>query len=302
MKKAWTVLAVGVALGMLVLAGCSKDESNPASSNDTDQSALSALMTDDSDLEAVNSWAGDDGDGGPSPLDSAVTPINWFRTGRRSRANVTVDIQGDTLATITRTATYNGTIRVVIDTAGGVRTVISKPMANTLTRKAHARRVGHGNRPRENWRIYEVTPEVLLSSAPNSNTVRPVHVQFYSAGEFVPTLIADITDPLNTWFRRDSLPEIRQGGVLEVSVTPNVTDTVAAFLHPHVWREARMHRQPMGRATDSSNTYWATFDVGQRLGVHMTAPDLLSRATLYTSDGAYDAGSWAIPYRVVAAQ
>jgi hypothetical protein len=296
----WSILVAGVAVGLLVLAmGCSKDNnSNPASSSETDQTALQALMTGDSDLDAVNAWAGDDADGGGgSPLDSAVTTLRWFRHGTFQRTGVTVTIDGDTLATITRTATFNGVFHMLVDTAGGVRTFIDKPMSNMLTRKAHARRVARTRFPRENWRIYEVTPEVLAS---DPNTIHPAHVQFYSVVELVPTLIADITDPLNTWFKRDSLPEIRQGGELEVHVIPNVADTVAAYLHPHAWREGRLARQQMLLGPD--NTYVTSFYVGQGLGIRETAPDNISRATLNTSDGAYDAGSWAIPYRVVSVQ
>jgi len=168
-------------------------------------------------------------------------------------------------------------------------------MHNSLVRKAHARRIAHGRLPRDNWRIYEVTPEVMLSS--DTNTVQPARVQFiYTAGG-APVQALNITDPLNTYFSRDSLPAIPVGAQLTVVVTPTETDTVAAFLHPHAWREGRLHRVAM--TPGAENTYSATFTVGPRIGVHVTAPDLISSATLYTSDGVYDAGSWAIPYRTV---
>lgn len=298
MNRFWTILIAAMAVGILVLvAGCSKDDnSNPSSANETDQSALLTMMTEDSDLEAVNSWAGDGDDGGGSPLDSAVSPIGWERVGHWARSSVNIEFQGDTLATITRTATFNGTFHMVIDTTGGVRTTIDKTMHNTLVRKAHARRVARTHHPRENWRIYEVTPEVMLSA--DSNTVHPARVQFFVNGNQTPIL--DLSDPLNTYYNRDSLPAIARGAQLIVVVTPNVTDTVAAYLHPHVWREGRFHRVAMPPA--GNNTYSATFTVGDRLGVYLTAPDVLNHATLYTSDAVYDAGSWAIPYRVVAVQ
>jgi hypothetical protein len=297
MKKVWGILAAASALAVLFLiAGCSKDNnSSPTSSNETDQSALTTIMSDDSDLEAVNPWDGDEDIGG-SPLDSSVTPIHWQRRGVWHRTSINVDIQGDTLATITRTATFNGVLHMLVDTAGANRVYIDKPMHNIVTRKAHARRVGHTRFPRDNWRVYEVTPEVLVSS--DSNTVHPARVQFFTGDNGNLIQILDVTDPLNTYFSRDSLPLVPSGSQLTVVVTPSVTDIVAAYLHPHVWREGRFPRRPMDPSGD--NTYSASFAVGAQLGIRMTAPDLLSHATLYTSDAPYDAGSWAIPYRVVA--
>jgi hypothetical protein len=291
------VILAGATAILLFAAGCSNDkDSNPAASNETDQTALQALMTEDSDLEGVNAWDGDSTDGGGS-LDSAVTPIRWFRRGAIHRSAVNVEIDGDSIATITRTAAYNGVIRVLVDTAGGTRVWINKDMHNVVTRKAHARRIGHNPRPRENWRIYEVTPEVMLSAAPDSNTVRPVRVKYYVADDSLLTQIRDITDPLNTYFRRDSLPEIPRGATLVVQVTPSITDTVAAFLHQHI--AGHLPRLPM--APSDNNTYTVAFSVGLRPGIHFAAPDLISRATLHTSEGGYDAGSWAIPYRVTPA-
>ena len=297
MKTVWGILIGAGMLALLVLiAGCSKDNSsNPASSGDTDQSALTGIMSDDSDLEAVNAWDGDEDIGG-SPLDSAVTPIRWQRRGVWHRTNIDVQIQGDTLATITRTATFDGTLRVLIDTTGGTAVFVNKAMHNTLTRKAHARRVGRTRLPRDNWRIYEVTPEVLVST--DSNTVHAARVQFFLGDTTNLTPLLDVSDPLNTYFSRDSLPLVPVGSQLTVVVTPSVTDPVSAYLHPHVWREGRFPRRPMEPLGD--NTYRASFAVGEHLGVHETAPDLISHATLFTSDAPYDAGSWAIPYRVAA--
>ena len=130
------------------------------------------------------------------------------------------------------------------------RIVYNKPMFNTVVRKAHAIRIGHDPNPRLNWRITEITPEVLSSVAPNPHTVWPVRVEIYAQTPERPVLIADITDPLNTWFRRDNLPAIRPETALVFNLTSNVADSVVGVLHPRAFRNGP---HPRFRLHDDGN-------------------------------------------------
>jgi hypothetical protein len=304
-------IAFAVALGLAViwiLAGCSEDKESSivASQSGTDEEALAQMMTGDEEIESLDAWAGEDDaalENGGS-LDETVDPIHWGRIGHRLRERVTVEIQGDTLATITRTCAFNGVFRLVTDTTGGTRTVVDKRMFNVIVRKAHAVRVGHAPRPRLNWRITEITPDVLTSAAPNPNTVWPVNTRFYRMVSGTPELIAEVSDPLNTYFSRENLPTLAPGEELIVRMRVNVAGEVVAVLHPRVFMVApnpRLYLHDDGVAPDETagDGVWSgSYTVGNRMGVFMAGTDVINWLTVHDTEAPYDATGWAIPYRV----
>jgi hypothetical protein len=183
-------------------------------------------------------------------------------------------------------------------------TLYEKPMYNTIVRKAHAVRVGRDRDPRRNWRITEVTPAVLMSATPNPHTIDPVHVQLYRATEGGLDSVLDISDPLNTYFDRENLPRVFPGDSIIIFATASTTSPAAAFLHPHVFRYGRLGRLALlddgmwPDQTANDGTYSALYTTAPRLGVYLSGIDFLDYETLYDSADPYDAGAWAIPYRV----
>jgi hypothetical protein len=307
------LLAAGAALGLILLAiGCSKDSNNVTGTPDgepsTDPAALQQMMVGDNDFEALNAWQ-DDNDGvveNGGSLDSTVTALRWARLGHLRRDTLTVDIQGDTLATITRTSTLNGVFRILTDSTGGQRTFIDKPMANTIVRKAHAVRIGHSPRPRLNWRVVEVTPEVMVSTAPNPHTVDPVEVRVYHSVNGALELLASVSDPLHTYFRRDSLPVVGSGEEIVVTVTANTTNPVIVAFRPRVamarpWPRLLLHDDGIvPDQTAGDGIYSGGYTSGDRQGIFQANVDVINAATVYDSEAPYDAGSWALPYRKLA--
>ncbi len=292
-------MVVMAAMALLFVAGCDKETDEDTSVAVTDEQALAQLMTEDQEIEGLDAWSGEDS-GEAGSLDDPINPIGWGRIARRHVESVVVRIQGDTLATITRTVRLGGQLRIVTDTSGGLRTFIDKPMVNTLVRKAHAMRVGHGPRPRLNWRIFEITPDVLTSADPNPHTIDIRRLEVFS-GE---TRIADITDPLNTYFTRASLPVVRPDAEIVVWATVDTADVVHGVMHPRVFA-ARPHPRlalhddglyPDVAADDG--IYSGAYTTRARDGVFLAAVDFLAHATLYDSEAAYDAAGWACPYRV----
>jgi hypothetical protein len=298
----------GVA-ALLFLTGCSQEREHGflAPQDGTDREVLARMMIEDSEIEGVDAWYGDEDlwlerDGGS--LDEPVDPIRWGRIGRRNRETVNVEMQGDTLATITRTRTFNGVFRLVTDTTGGTRTVLDKRMRNVIVRKAQAVRVARTHRPRENWRIVGITPDVLRSAAPNPNTVWPVTVRLFRTVNGALELIAEVSDPRNTYFSRDNLPTLNPAEELIVRVQANVTGNVVAVLHPRAFVLApnpRLYLHDDGVAPDetASDGVWSgSYVVRDRSGVFLAGVDLLDWETVHDTEGPYDATGWAIPYRV----
>ena len=306
-----TVFAVLLGMAaLLFLAGCSEDKSASflAPQDGTDEEALAQMMVEDQEIEGVDAWYGDDDrtlELGGGTLDEPVDPIRWGRIGRRFRETVNVEIQGDTLATITRICSFNGVFRLVTDTTGGTRTVLNKRMHNVVVRKAQAVRVARNHRPRDNWRITGISPDVLRSAAPNPNTVWPVTARLYRTVNGALELIAEVSDPRNTYFSRDNLPTLNPSEELIVRVQANVTGDVVAVLHPRAFVLApnpRLYLHDDGVAPDetASDGVWSgSYVVAGRGGVFMAGVDLLDWETVHDTEAPYDATGWAIPYRVV---
>jgi len=302
--KRFMLMGLIIVVAALIWVGCSKDNDDQEA-NVTDQQALTDMMTNDQDIEGLDTWAGDDGGSGAGAFDDVITPLRWHRHAVRHLVSVHVEIQGDTLATVTRTHSFDGFLRVVTDTSDTGFSYVDKPMYNTLVRKAHAVRVGRTRYPRRNWRISEITPEVLASNTPNPHTIWPTEVRIYVETLFEPILMTQITDPLHAYFSRDSLPAFATQAQIIVRVTANRDSSALAFLHPRVYQRVAHPRFEMrddGIYPDEiagDGIFAASFNAGDRIAIHGVGLDLLDRGTLYDSMLPYDAGGWAIPYRVI---
>jgi hypothetical protein len=307
-KRMFLAALFGMSM-LALLAGCSQERSSPilAPQDGTDEEVLAQMMVEDREIEGVDAWYGDDDQSltlGGGTLDEPVDPIKWGRIGRRSRERVNVEIQGDTLATITRISTFDGVLRLLADTTGGTRTVINKRMHNVIVRKARAVRVARTQRPRLNWRIAAITPDVLRSAAPNPNTVWPVSVGLYRNVDGGTELTAGVSDPRNTYFARDDLPTLIAGDELIVRVQANVTGDVVAVLHPHTFSPTarpRLYLHDDGVAPDETagDGVWSGSYRVRGRGVFLAGVDMLNWESVHDTEAPYDATGWAIPYRVL---
>jgi hypothetical protein len=302
------LLTMGVAL---FAVGCGKEDEDDGSAV-TDEQALEQMVLNDSELEDVNSYSGDADDsldGGGGKLDEAIIPIFWGRIGHLRRQQILVEFQGDTLATITRTNTFNGVFRVVaLGDSGGGWVTYNKPMYNTSVRKIHAVRIDRTPYPARNWRITEVTPEVLSSADSIAHTIWPIRVDVFRETDEGPVLVTSVTDPLNTWLNRESLPTMDTQSDLTFYVTANDTSAAIGVLHPRVFRvrpHPRLSLRDDGNLpdlTEGDGIYSGQYTVGTVPGVFFSAFDLIDYETIYDSALPYNAGAWSIPYRVVVPQ
>ncbi len=298
MKSKWMILMLALA-SVLMVAGCSDEDDGAASVSD--EEALTTMMQEDADIEGVDTWSGDDNLEGGGSIDEEIDPVRWGRVGQRHLQSINVVIEGDSLATITSTSTFNGEFRIGAQINDSTWQYFAKPMYNTVVRKAQAIRIARTPYPRQNWRIVAITPAVLVSAEPNPHTIEPERVEVYQGEQ----LIADVTDPLNTYFDRENLPTLNANAEVTVYLTANTILPGVGILHPHVYRHGRHPRlylyddgiEPDEFPGDGvySGSYWTN----DRVGVFMSGFDLIDFETLYDSEGAYDSGGWGIPYRVV---
>ena len=298
-------LAALVALGLF---GCDETYTDDDYSSLSDAEALEELFLDDADVEGPDVWR-DDADGLNAAelraLDDPIEPLGWWRVGSRERTSVVVDFIDDDHAVITRTRSFNGDFRLLTELSENEMETIDKPMYNILERQARAVRIADTPYPRRNWRIVAVTPEVMQSAAPNPNTVELLSVQAVGADG---TLLADITDPLDTFFERGDLPQVFAGE--EITIFVEVAGAIPGpigVLRPHVYGRGRMPRLPInddGLAPDEiagDGVYTGSYRAGQRLGLHHVGVDFIDHETIYDDTAPYNATGWGFPYAVIPA-
>ncbi|MBU0507424.1 hypothetical protein KKH27_01120 [bacterium] len=307
MIRTKAMLPVFLVLSLAFLwAGCSEEggTSGVNGSSMTDELALQQLILQDGEIEGLDAWGGDENALGGGGLDEPIEPIGWHRWGRPHVNSVRVEIHGDTFAVITRFAALNGGLRVITERTDSSFIYYDKPMFNRLVRVAHAVRVGHGPDPLRNWRIVAVSPEDMMSVEPNPHTVWPVFADFFRrvGDELMP--IMHIRDPLHTFFPRDHLPLLHPGDELIVRTAINRPGPVVAVFHPCV-RPDRPHlRLPLrddGMFPDEiagDGVFAASFLIEDHHGVFLAAVDFIEGGTIHDSEMPYDAGGWAVPYRV----
>lgn len=301
------LMKFGLSLAVvLLLFGCEESTLNSNESQITDAQALEELFLDDSDLEEPDVWQdGSEGirDEGVQSLDEEIDPIAWWRIGHRSHTDVVVQFEDDDHAVITRTRSFDGSFRLLTELSDESMETIDKPMYNELVRKAYAVRVDDTPYPRRNWQIVEVTPEVMSSVDPNPHTVQILNM---TAVRGDGSVIADISDPLNTYFDRENLPAVAAGEpvTVYVEVEGNIPAPIG-MLRPNIYRGGRLPRLSLhddGVAPDEiegDGVYSGSYQVGYRLGLHQVGLDFIDDQTINDDEAPYDASGWGIPYRVV---
>lgn len=297
----------------LFLYGCEEDAyhhyHDDYDSEMTDSEALEELFLEDLDMEDPDVWQdGSDNINADDlralkALDEPIEPIAWWRIGRRAGTRVEVTFRDEDHATITRYRRFDGNFRLLTELSDDEMETIDKPMYNRLIRKAHAVRIDDSPYPRRNWRIEEITPEVMESVEPNPSTVNILNVQVVGAnGE----LVIDMDSPLNSFFGRRELPEIFAGE--EITVYVEVEGSLPApvgMLRPHVYRGDHLPRLALkddGVIPDEvagDGVYTGGYRAGQRVGVHHVGVEFIDYNTIYDDEAPYDANGWGIPYVVV---
>jgi len=167
---------MAVALFAFYIAGCGESVST---GEQTDDEYLMEVVKkgvnaqDEDDLLAADTSALNDGGaidngpgGGDTPIDSL---LKWGRKILNVNVNLNITTEGDTTKTVIVTKTITGNF-IILGIVGGVQDTIIKPYTEVITRNVEFKRIGHGPRPRSNWKLYKVSMADGKTTAPQVGT------------------------------------------------------------------------------------------------------------------------------------
>ncbi|MGA9115928.1 MAG: hypothetical protein WB626_04055 [Bacteroidota bacterium] len=332
MKQPFLFAAAALAAVLLILPGCSKDETTAPVTDPEDQLYGSAqtdqqffqLFAQNDEFFATDDITMDDGEQplpmGDDILPRALTPIHPFRWARFIRTfsrNVSLDsVTVDSLAYLRITKTWEGTLFIAAsysDTATTPDTVIRKPFSTTSQKRFIFKRIGAGAVIWRNWRRIAVS---LVAGGTTGGTDIALNAL---------TLVVDrngsrdsvtVTDPLATFRRFRILNQPQPNPVLEIDggreVTVRVTLTSAdpdtdIVLLRYGYTPDRLHRhrvrmflreQTLNGST-WTRVYERAFLMHFRRGVFTATVDAHTHSTLFDDQAAVACSFWGMPYRVL---
>ena len=321
MKTAF-FFAVGFAL-IFSSGGCKKSDDQGIGPNfSTDQDFLQYAATNQDSItdytESIRYTLDDDGaqplnyEEGFHKISETAFPIAPLRWGRRVTSverNVSIDVQGDSIAIATIQRTLTGTLFILaIRDSGGVQdtVLVTKPFSDAATRKVQFVRVGRFSDLRRNWRPVAISLVSGSSSPPNDFSITELTLT-------TPRDTFTVTDPLSTWLRfgrmRGEIPRIRPNEPVHLRIAVTSQSDSAEFLMLR-WGvgmgDGRRHRVRMNLTNQvgSPGAWTRVYDLtimGHRhQGRFNAVVDGISYNSLFNDDPTmYSNKFWGIPYMAV---
>ncbi|MBI4548675.1 MAG: hypothetical protein HY707_11885 [Ignavibacteriae bacterium] len=336
MKSLWKVSSL-IIIGLIIVSGCSKEDSVGPQTQQTDEQALKQQVT---MIDSVAEYSASDeqtiDDGGIQdpeyePLAKAgvdygtldnlaadsLYPVKW---GRRIFwdqivRNYDVTIIGDTIAHVLITKTVTGEFWVGLGMRSGdsvfVDSIIQKPFTETVKRKVRFYRIARTENPLRNWVPVALTMVQGYTNAENTFSIDSVEISAYS-GE----INATITNPLETWFRLGrffgSVPVffVHDSVRLKVYVSSSSDSAELVYLR-HGIMSGRLDRRrgrmelvsTSGGSGNYQRVYERTFVVGLPLGVSVArfnaVVDVISYGSVYDNAEPFLNEFWGAPYIAV---
>jgi hypothetical protein len=277
------LLLAAIPLFAIYFAACSD---NSVSDNQTDDEFIKEVITNgysgvnSEEDDLMNSEVTDLDDGGAVGNNGGDTPVDsLIRWGRKITGNsvtVTITSEGDTIkyANITRTITGN---YIIIGVVNGVVDSITKPYTEVFHRTATFKRIARNQRPRQNWRLYQVSMVDGGTTQPQNSEqyIKMQQIQVYRNGTLVSTYVGpDFTQNVFTvnrppYWTGSGINEFAIGDQVRVVVNAYSTQPEQDIVAWH-WgkRNFGFHREPFAMTSETVNgsgwdrVYEKTFTIG----------------------------------------
>lgn len=338
MNRHRVLLSLLLTAAMAALTGCSKESPSgpgPAPA-DEDRTALQQLVV---QSDSLNDFSTSDeatiDDNGIRPEEyealaklspgdeltrqvagDSTYPVKWGRRifWERVVRTFTVEVSGDTIATVVLTKTLPGSFWV----GWGIRTfdaflvdtIVKKPFVETVVRKFIFRRIARHQNALRNWVPVAMTMVRGTSGGANAFAVASMEVS-ESAGGFS----TSVTDPLATWFRlgwlTGSIPvlPVRDSVTVRVTLQSSDADGELVYLRHGIEGSGTIRRRAMmplvsvsGGAGSYTRVYERTFVTSLPPFVFImrfnAVVDIFSWGTVYSLDAPFANEFWGAPYIV----
>jgi hypothetical protein len=276
------VIGAGLALLAVLVLQCKKKPDTEA-----DKAAVRSLATSDTSFFNANLKTDTTHDTTFVQLGADTTLLWWRNVRADSHPTISVDVVGDSGYVDWARRNY-GYIYSLIKVPDTTWQLWPKKIVETARIRGIFRRTGPDTSANRGWRLQKISLASGASDSP-AGVVRIDSLRIKS--ETHPDLV--IRDPLNTYYRVDSLLRFTSLELCSLTLYTNVADG-DAFLHSFlfIWYV----RSPFTRIGDGVYTgAWRT----QLLEFPRFAIfDFMDHRTLYTQSYGYDYSGWLLPYRI----
>ena len=278
MNKA--LIAVWTLAMVMVFIYCGKSDI------ERDEEAIESLIMSDTVWFSTNTEV--DSTSG-AYLISRDTSIVWWRgTQTHSEPIIAIDVVGDSAWVSWQRGNFGYFYSLAQrDTLPWV--LWTKLLSETAQLRATFLRTGRTSDENRGWQLHTISLAYGISDSVNTVRIDSLRVSSSQYSDLV------IADPLNTFYRIDSLVTFEPGEQVTLTLYTNVTDG-HAFLHTFIF--AWPYYVRLNFTNEGSGVYQGTWNAQVIAYPRFAIFDLLSHSTLYTAEGEYDFNGWLFPYNI----
>lgn len=270
--------AIGITLLlMVVLTGCGEE---------TDEEVIESLIMSDTIWFNANTTV--DSTSTSSSASRDTTIVWWRGVQTHNDPTIEINIVGDSAWVSWQRSNYGHLYSLAKwDTLPWV--LWTKQLSETAQICATFLRTGTTSDENRGWQIHSIS--LAYGESDSVNTVRIDSLRIESLS--YPDLVID--DPLNTFYRVDSLLTFTSGESVTLTLYTNVIDG-HAFLHSFILAWPYYVRLPF--TNQGEGVYQGTWNAQIIAVPRFAIFDVLSNSTLYTSEDIYDFNGWLLPYTI----
>jgi hypothetical protein len=281
------ILTAGLVLLVILCMQCKKEEQDV----EADKEAVRQAVLNDNNWFDCSTTTDSTPD--TSKVKIGTDTLLWWWRGVQTHSEPTVDIQivGDSAMVDWSRHNY-GDLNLLIKVPDTTWQLWVKKVYETARVRGVFRRAGDTNDSLRGWRLQKISLATGISDSINAVKIDSMRIQSQS----IPNML--IIDPLNSYYRIDSLPRFRSAEQVTLTLyTTNAADG-DAFLHTFIfiwpwYIRVKFNNLGNGVYTGTWNTQLIEFP---RFAIF----DLINHQTLFTPSTTfgYDFNGWLFPYQI----
>ncbi len=283
MKKA--ILTAGLVLLVILSMQCKKEDI------EADKDAVRQAVLNDDNWFGCSTTTADSTPDTTKVILSTDTVLFWWRgVQTHSEPIVNVEVVGDS-AHVDWSRHNFGDLNLLIKVPDTTWQLWVKKVFETAHVRGVFRRAGDTNDSLRGWRLQEISIATGISDSVNAVKIDSMRIQSQS----IPNML--IIDPMNSYYRIDSLPRFRSNEQVTITLYTNAVEG-KAFLHTFILSIFPYVRLPFNHIGDG--VYTGTWNTQLIEFPRFAIFDLMNYKTLFTPSEVYgyDFNGWLFPYQI----